>query len=133
MESTSIYWHSVWHILESVDELKLVNPYFIKQLPDRKSDVHDAAWIAECTLKNLIRCSFVSDVLIQRIRQYNHRIFNLNKEKVCKLTKFDALLQRCNIQISDYVSSTCDKSYKDVVKLLSEGVTASKKWYSSYC
>ena len=124
MESTSVYWHPVWRVLEGVGELKLVNPYFIRQLPGRKSDVRDAAWIAECTLKDLIRGSFVPDALVQRMRQYNRRIFDLNKEKVCKLTKLDALLQRCNIRISNYVSSTDSKSYKDVVKLLSEGVTS---------
>ena len=123
MESTSIYWHPVWRVLEGVGDLKLVNPYFIKQLPGRKSDVRDAAWIAECTLKDLIRGSFVPDALVQRMRQYNRRIFDLNREKVCKLTKLDALLQRCNIRISNYVSSTDSKSYKDVVRLLSEGVT----------
>lgn len=123
MESTSIYWHPVWRILEDVGLLKLVNPYFIKQLPGRKSDVRDAAWIAECTLKNLIRGSFVPDTLVQRMRQYNRRIFDLNKEKVYKLTKLDALLQRCNIRLSNYVSSTDSKSYKRVVRLLSEGVT----------
>ena len=32
MESTSIYWMPVWRVLEPyVVELKLVNPYFIKQ------------------------------------------------------------------------------------------------------
>lgn len=35
-------------------ELKLLNPYFIKLLPGRMSDVKDAQWIAECLLKNLI-------------------------------------------------------------------------------
>ena len=33
MESTSIYWMPVWHILGSDFTLKLVNPLFIKQLP----------------------------------------------------------------------------------------------------
>ncbi|EKJ90433.1 IS110 family transposase ISGka2 [Bacteroides finegoldii] len=123
MESTSIYWHPIWRILEDIEELKLVNPYFIKQLPGRKSDVRDAAWIAECTMKDLIRGSFVPAPLVQRMRQYNRRIFDLNKEKVYKLTKLDAVLQRCNIRISNYVSSTDSKSYKEVVRLLSEGVT----------
>ena len=127
MESTSIYWHPVWRVLEGVGTLKLVNPYFIKQLPGRKSDVWDAAWIAECTLKDLIRGSFVPDSLVQRMRQYNRRIFDLNKEKVCKLTKLDALLQRCNIRISSYVSSTDSRSYKEVVKLLADGVTSPDK------
>ena len=124
MESTSIYWYPVWRVLEGAGELKLVNPYFIKQLPGRKSDVWDAAWIAECTLKDLIRGSFVPEALVQRMRQYNRRIFDLNKEKVHKLAKLDALLQRCNIRISNYLSSTDSRGYKEVVRLLSEGVTS---------
>lgn len=127
MESTSIYWHPIWRILSDIECLKLVNPYFIKQLPGRKSDVRDAAWIAECTMKDLIRGSFVPDDIVQRMRQYNRRIFDLNKEKVYKLTKLDTLLQRCNIRISNYVSSTDSKSYKDVVKLLSEGIADAEK------
>ena len=81
----------------------------------------------ECTMKDLIRGSFVPDEIVQRMRQYNRRIFDLNKEKVYKLTKLDALLQRCNIRISNYVSSTDSKSYKDVVKLLSEGIVNAEK------
>lgn len=123
MESTSIYWHPIWRVLEDIEDLKLVNPYFIKQLPGRKSDVRDAAWIAECTMKDLIRGSFVPAPLVQRMRQYNRRIFDLNKEIVYKLTKLDSVLQRCNIRISNYVSSIDSKSYKEVVRLLSEGIT----------
>lgn len=93
MKSTSIYRHPVWRIAEDIEELKLVNPYFIKQLPGRKSDVRDAAWIAESTMKDLIRDSFVPASLVQRMHQYNRRIFDLNKEIVCKLTKLDAVLQ----------------------------------------
>ena len=39
MESTSTYWVPVWNALCESMSLKLVNPYFIKQLPGRKSDV----------------------------------------------------------------------------------------------
>ena len=123
MESTSIYWHPIWRILDDIEDLKLVNPYFIKQLPGRKSDVRDATWIAECTIKDLIRGSFVPGTIVQRMRQYNRRIFDLNKEIVYKLTKLDAVLQHCNIRISNYVSSTDSKSYKEVVRLISEGIT----------
>lgn len=123
MESTSIYWHPIWRVLDDIEDLKLVNPYFIKQLPGRKSDVRDAAWIAECTMKDLIRGSFVPSTIVQRMRQYNRRIFDLNKEIVYKLTKLDSVLQRCNIRISNYVSSVDSKSYKEVVRLISEGVT----------
>ncbi|WP_289270937.1 IS110 family transposase, partial [Paramuribaculum intestinale] len=33
MESTAVYWVPVWNELCESMELKLVNPYFIKQLP----------------------------------------------------------------------------------------------------
>ena len=123
MESTAVYWIPIWRVLEPHFHLKLVNPYFIKQLPGRKSDVKDAQWIAECTLKDLVRGSFVPSERIQQLRQYDRRIFDLDAEIVCKLSKLDAVMQRCNIRLSNYVSNTDTKSYKDVVRKLCEGVT----------
>jgi len=123
MESTSIYWMPVWRVLEPYFDLKLVNPYFIKQLPGKKSDVKDAEWIATCLLKHLIKGSYVPNDCIQQLRQYDRRIFDLNKDIVYKLTKLDAALQRCNIRISNYVSTTNGKSYQNVVQLISEGMT----------
>ena len=123
MESTSVYWIPIWRVLEPYFRLKLVNPYFIRQLPGRKSDVKDAQWIAECTQKDLIRGSFVPPERIQQLRQYDRRIFDLDTEIVRKLSKLDAVMQRCNIRLSNYVSNTDTKSYKDVVRKLCEGVT----------
>ena len=122
MESTSIYWMPVWRVLENYFSLKLVNPYFIKQLPGKKSDGKDAEWIATCLLKDLIKGSYVPENLIQQLRQYDRRISDLNVECVRKLVKLDAALQRCNIRISNYMSHTDTKSYKEVVRLISEGV-----------
>ena len=48
MESTSVYWIPIWRVLSPHFKLNLANPYFIKQLPGRKSDLKDAQWIAEC-------------------------------------------------------------------------------------
>ena len=127
MESTATYWIPIWRVLEPHFRLKLVNPYFIKQLPGRKSDVKDAQWIAECTLKDLVRGSFVPPERIQQLRQDDRRIFDLNNEVNYKLTKLDMALQRCNIRISNYVSTTDGKSYHEVVRLISEGVTSAEK------
>ncbi len=125
MESTSVYWMPIWRVLEDyIPTLMLVNPYFIKQLPGKKSDVKDAEWIATCLLKDLIKGSYVPEQRIQQLRQYDRRIFDLNKEIVYKLTKLDMALQRCNIRISNYVSTTDGKSYQEVVRLISEGKTS---------
>ena len=124
MESTSVYWIPIWRVLSPHFKLNLANPYFIKQLPGRKSDVKDAQWIAECTMKELIRGSFVPPETIQQLRQYDRRIFDLNEEIVRKLSKLDAVLQRCNIRLSNYVSNVDSKSYKAVVRAISQGITA---------
>jgi hypothetical protein len=57
----------------------------------------------------------------------NRRIFDLNREIVHKLNKLDACLQRCNIRISNYVSTIDSKSYKNVVECLCDGITDSWK------
>ena len=77
METTSIYWMPVWHVLESDFEMTLANPYFIRQLPGRKTDAKDAAWIWECLQKNQIKGSFVAGDLLQRMRQYTRQCHRL--------------------------------------------------------
>ena len=123
MESTSIYWIPIWRVLEGSVKLHLVNPYFIKQLPGKKSDVKDAEWIATCLSKELIASSFVPDEKIQRLRQYDRRIFDLNASISRNLVKLDQCIQRCNIRISNYISTTDSKGYRSIVELISQGVT----------
>ena len=123
MESTATYWVPVWNALCENMSLKLVNPYFIKQLPGRKSDVKDAEWIAECVLKNLIRGSFVPDSVVQDMRKYNRRIFDLNDDKVYNTNKLDAALQRCGFRLSNYVAQVKGQSYQKCVKAISKGIT----------
>lgn len=74
-------------------------------------------------MKNLVNGSFVPPEDIQQLRQYDRRIFDLDEEIVRKLSKLDAVMQRCNIRLSNYVSNVDCKSYKDVVRKISEGVT----------
>lgn len=124
MESTSVYWIPVWRVLEPHFKLKLINPYFIKQLPGRKSDAKDAQWIAECMMKELVRGSFVPPERIQQLRIYDRRIYDLDDEIIRKLAKLDAVIQRCNIRLSNYVSNTDSVSYKSVIDKICEGVTS---------
>lgn len=123
MESTSIYWMPIWRVLENSVNLHLVNPYFIRQLPGKKSDVKDAEWIATCLMNGLISSSFVPDEKIQRLRQYDRRIFDLNTSISRNLVKLDQCIQRCNIRISNYISTTDSKGYRSIVRLISQGVT----------
>ena len=123
MESTAVYWVPVWNELCGSMELKLVNPYFIKQLPGRKSDVKDAQWIAECLLKNLIRGSFVPESIVQDMRKLNRRIFDLQEDITYYTNKLDAALHRCGFRLSNYVSKITGKSYRKCVASIAEGKT----------
>jgi transposase len=122
MESTSIYWIPIWHVLESDFELKLANPYFIKQLPGRKSDVKDAQWIAECLQKDLIKGSFVAGDVFQQMRQYSRHHRRLTKSRVRLEQQLDNQLQRCNIRFSNYVSNQGQNvSMRKIIKKIIEG------------
>ncbi|WP_166670746.1 transposase, partial [Olivibacter sp. XZL3] len=112
MESTSIYWIPIWRILDTDFDVKLVNPYFIRQLPGRKTDVKDAQWIATVLQKGLIKGSFVPENAVQELRQYNRRISYLNRNLQRADQNIDLILQRCNIRISNYVSDVGGKSMR---------------------
>lgn len=130
MESTAVYWVPVWNELCEFMSLKLVNPYFIKQLPGRKSDVKDAQWIAECLLKNLIRGSFVPEPAVQDMRKLNRRIMDLNEEMCYNTNKLDAALQRCGFRLSNYVCKIQGKSYQSVLQSIVNGETDPEKLVS---
>lgn len=60
MEAIGQYWKPIWYILEERElDLKLVNARHGKILPGHKTDVADAAWLAELLQHGLLRGSFV--------------------------------------------------------------------------
>lgn len=122
MESTSVYWMPVWRALESDFELTLANPYFISQLPGRKSDAKDAAWIGECLQKDQIRGSFVVGPVLQQMRQYTRQCRRLTKSRVRLAQQMDNQLQRCNIRFSNYVSNQGNNvSQRKIIRAIISG------------
>jgi transposase len=124
MESTGIYWIAVWDLLlEMGFELTLVNPYLIKQMPGRKSDVKDAQWIATLLHKGLIRSSFVPPPLIQELRVYSRKYSKLQQQVTRVLTGMDSILVMCGIRASSCLSSISTKSFMSIVEALIRGYT----------
>jgi transposase len=122
MESTNIYWMPIWRVLETDFSLKLANPYFIKQLPGRKKDAKDAAWVAECLQKDLIKGSFVAGEVFQQMRQYTRQLRRLTKNRVRLEQQLDNQLQRCNIRFSNYVSNQGkNKSIRKIIDKIIAG------------
>src|SRR5437870_5397386 len=59
MESTGEFWKPVYHLLEGSFTLLVVNAAHIQNVPGRKTDVGDAAWIADLLRHGLVRGSFI--------------------------------------------------------------------------
>jgi transposase len=47
MESTGVFWHPIFNILEEGREIILVNAQHMKAVPGRKTDVKDSEWLAD--------------------------------------------------------------------------------------
>ena len=84
MEATGVYWCPVWHVLESMAgvDLLLVNPRHAQNLPGRKTDVSDAAWLAQLLECGLLRGSFVPPAEIARLRDLTRYRIKLTQERV---------------------------------------------------
>jgi len=68
MEATGVYRKPVWAVLEDDFELLLVNARHVKQVPGRKSDVSDAAWLCQLAEAGLLRASLVPPKPIRTLR-----------------------------------------------------------------
>jgi len=122
MESTGIYWITVWNIMESMDfELTLVNPFLIKQIPGQKGDAKDARWIAELLHKGMLRGSYIPDAPVQRLRSYSRKYMKLQQQITRSLIFMDNILITSGIRISSCVSDIGGKSTLNVIEALIKG------------
>src|SRR3954451_8070096 len=68
MEATGVYWKPVWAILEDEFELMLVNARHVKNVPGRKTDMSDSAWLCQLAEAGLLRAIFVPPKPIRTLR-----------------------------------------------------------------
>jgi transposase len=124
IESTGIYWIPVWNILEEMGfKLLLVNPYLIKQMPGRKSDVKDAQWIATLLHKGLLRGSLVPSKDIRELRSYSRRYMKLQHRQTAVLQDMDRILVMCSIRVTSFIGNISAKSVLNVVEQIVHGIT----------
>jgi len=123
MESTGVYWIPIWRMLEGYFTLHLVNPYLIKQMPGRKTDVKDAQWIATVLQKNLIRGSYIPEQQILELRQYERKYVRLSEQVTRIEVEIDRHLHRCNIRITNFATKIGSVSVMNVVNSIVRGET----------
>src|SRR5512132_821159 len=100
MEATGVYWKPVWHILAADGfALVLANAAHVRTMPGRKTDVGDAAWLAELLAHGLVRASFVPEARTQVLRTLLRTRKRLVRERVAHTQRLQKTLEDANIKL----------------------------------
>lgn len=121
MESTGVYWKPVFNILESGCQLILVNARHIKQVPGRKTDKADCAWIASLLRHGLLQASFVPDPEVRQLRDLCRMRTTLVRECVQVGNRLRKVLEDANIKLDSVASDALGVSGRDMILALAQG------------
>ncbi len=127
MEATWVYWKPIWHLLEERFELILANAQHIKNVPGRKTDVNDAAWIADLLAHGLIRSSFVPPAPIQELRDLRRTRKQLVREISQHSLRIQKTLEDANLKLGSVLSNVLGSSGRAILAALVEGQTDPQK------
>ncbi|MCY4122480.1 MAG: IS110 family transposase [Acidobacteria bacterium] len=125
MEATGVYWKPVWHILEDEESLTpvLANPLHIRNVPGRKSDRKDAAWIADLLAHGLIEGSFVPPAPIQALRDLTRTRKQLMREIARHTLRVQKTLEDANVKLTRVVTDILGTSGRAILSALIAGET----------
>ena len=115
MEATGVYWKPVWHVLEESFTLVLANAQHIRNVPGRKSDRSDAAWIADLLAHGLIRGSFVPPAPIQQLRDLTRTRKQLIGEIARHTQRLQKTLEDANIKLTRVVTDILGASGRAIL------------------
>src|SRR6476646_8603549 len=93
MESTSDYWRPFYYVLEADLEVLLVNARDVKNVPGRKTDVSDAAWLADLGAHGLLRASFVPPEPIRQLRDLTRARTHITQGRTREIQRLEKLLE----------------------------------------
>ena len=122
MEATGVYWKPVWHVLSDGDlVLILANAAHVRNVPGRKTDVADAAWLAELLAHGLIRPSFVPDAPIQALRALLRTRKQLVRERAGHVQRLQKTLEDANLKLASVLTDITGLSGRAILEALVAG------------
>jgi transposase len=122
MEATSDYWKPFYYLLEDGPfEVMLVNARHVRNLPGRKSDVSDAAWLAQLGAHGLVRGSFVPPEPIRQLRDLTRTRTAIVRERAREIQRLEKLLEDAGIKLSAVATDITGVSGRAMLEALIEG------------
>ena len=122
MEATSDYWKPFYYVLEDGPwELMLVNARHARNMPGRKTDVSDAAWLAQLGAHGLVRGSFVPPAPIRALRDLTRTRTALTRERAREVQRLEKLLEDAGIKLSAVATDIVGVSGRAMLEALIAG------------
>lgn len=123
MEATGVYWKPVWQVLSADGdfELTLANAAHVKNVPGRKSDNSDAAWLTELHAHGLIRPSFVPDPATAELRGLMRTRKQLVRERTSHVQRIHKTLEEANIKLDGVIADVLGKSGRAMLEAIAGG------------
>lgn len=122
MEATGDYWKPFYYLLEDGPfEVMLVNAHEAKNLPGRKTDVSDAAWLAELGAHGLLRASFVPPEPIRQLRDLTRTRTAITRERTREVQRLEKVLEDAGIKLSVVASNIVGVSGRAILGAMVAG------------
>ena len=123
MEATGVYWKAPWAILEDEFECLLVNARHVKQVPGRKTDVSDAAWLCRLAEAGLLKASFVPPKPIRQLRNLTRYRKTQIQERAREVNRLHKALEDGGVKLDTVAADILGKSGRDMLDALVAGET----------
>ena len=123
MEASGVYWKPPWAILEDEFECLLVNARHVKQVPGRKTDVSDAAWLCQLLEAGLLNASFVPPKPIRTLRNLTRYRKAQIGERQREANRLHKILEDTGIKLDCVASDILGKSGRAMLDALVAGTT----------
>jgi transposase len=121
LESTGVYWHPVFNLLEEGHTILLVNPQHIKAVPGRKTDAKDSEWLADLLRHGLLQASFIPPQPIRELRTLTRYRKTLVQERAQEINRLQKVLEGANIKLAAVATDILGKSGRDMLNALVTG------------
>jgi transposase len=122
MEATGDYWKPFYYVLEDGPfQLMLVNAHDAKNLPGRKTDVCDAAWLAQLAAHGLLRASFVPPEPIRQLRDLTRTRTAITRERTREAQRLEKVLEDAGIKLSVVATDITGTSGRAILRALVAG------------
>jgi len=122
MEPAGVYWKSVYYGPEGLfAEVWLANPFHVKNVPGRKTDMADAERLADVAAHGMVRPSLVPGPAARELRELTRYRKAQVAMRAQEVQRLDKVLQDAGTKVSSVASTVLGKSTRAMLEALVAG------------